>query len=84
MPFIQLAEDKGISDSIYHLNVALIRRDAEAWAQFKEIYEFEGTPTYARYAGGKLVSGVGQTSDLRIEYDMIAQWIDDQGDYFRD
>jgi len=81
-PFIQLAKDEGISDRIYHLNVVLLRSDNEAWAQFMGDYGFEGTPTYARFAGGKLVSSVGPTSDTRIEFSMIEQWIEEQGDFF--
>ena len=81
-PFIQLVERKGIADKIYHLNIVLLRRDADAWALFKETYEFEGTPTYARFADGKLVSNVGWTYDVNIEYDMVERWVEEQSDYF--
>ena len=81
-PVIELAERKGISDKIYHLNVELLRRDSEIWAAFKETYGFEGTPTYARFAGGQQLSNVGWTYENGIEYAAVERWIEEQGDYW--
>lgn len=82
--FIQLAGDKGIKDRIYYLNVALLRRDADAWAKFREAYEFEGTPTFIRFKSGKNISSVGWTNSRSIEYEMVVDWINAQGDFFMD
>lgn len=81
-PFIELAEQQGISDKIYHLNVVLLRQDNEAWALFKETYGFEGTPTYARFVGGENVSCVGWTYDANIDMELLEAWIGQQSDYF--
>ena len=78
MPFIRLTEQKGINDKIYHLNVAVLRRDNEAWAEFKKTYGLEGTPTYARFAGGNNVSCVG----YNVDYETVVQWIEEQSDFF--
>jgi thiol-disulfide isomerase/thioredoxin len=83
-PFTKLAEEMGIADQIYHLNVELFRRDPEAWARFKETYGFEGTPTYARFSGGKQVSSVGWTAETGIDYEAVEQWIGEQGDFWED
>jgi len=82
MPFVDLAYEKGINDRIYHLNVAVLRRNNDDWAEFKETYEFDGTPTYLRFAGGKQVSRVGYTREDGIEFEMVKNWIEEQGDFF--
>ena len=83
LPFIRLAEMKGIKDKIYHLNVAILRQDNEAWTRFKDNYGFEGTPTYARFADGRNVSCVGWTYERSyVGYDMIDDWTDEQSDFF--
>jgi len=82
-PFIRLANQKGIADKIYHLNVALLRRDNEAWAQFKSTYGLEGTPTYARFAKGRNISSIGWTYELEyVDYEMVDRWISEQSDFF--
>jgi len=82
-PFIRLAEQKGITDKIYHLNVALLRRDNEAWSRFKDTYGLEGTPTYARFADGRNISCVGWTYELEyVDYEMVDRWIAEQSDFF--
>jgi predicted bacteriocin transport accessory protein len=83
MPFIRLTEEMGIKGKIYYLNVALLRRDNEAWTQFKDTYGFEGTPTYARFADGEQVSCVGWTYETKvIDYNTVKSWIEGQNDFF--
>ena len=81
-PFIRMAMEKGITDRIYHLNLFLLRHNEDAWAQFKETYGCEGTPTYARFAGGKQISSVGWTEENGIEFEMVERWIEEQSDFF--
>ena len=81
-PFIKLTEEKGISDKIYQLNVVLLRRDSDAWTKFKETYEFGGTPTYARFAGGKNVSCIGWTEEQDIDINIVERWLGEQSDFF--
>lgn len=81
-PIIEFAEEKGIAEKIYHLNVVLLRRDDETWAKFKETYGFEGTPTYARFADGKQVSNVGWTHEQGIDLAMATQWLEAQSDFW--
>lgn len=81
-PFINLTEKLGISNKIYILNVVLLRRDADAWAKFKEIYEFPGTPSYVRFSGGENISSVVWTEEDDITMERIETWIREQGDYF--
>ena len=81
-PFIEYANAMGINDKIYHMNVVYLRRDAETWADFKEEFGFDGTPTYMRISGGKNVSHIGWTPEDSIELDMVKNWVSDQQDYF--
>ena len=81
-PFIRLTVEKGINDRIYHLNLIQLRANADTWEQFRETYGIKGPPTYARFAGGKLVSGVGWTEEESIEFEMVEQWIEEQSDFF--
>jgi len=82
-PFIRMAMEKAIADKIYHLNLYLLRQNEAAWAQFKEAYGFEGTPAYARFAGGEQISCVGWTEENGIQFEMVERWIEEQSDYFR-
>jgi len=81
-PLIEFAQELGIADQIYHLNVVLLHQDENAWSEFKAIYGLEGTPTYARYANGALVSNVGWTHEHNIDLDMVTAWMVQQSDYF--
>ena len=76
-PFIELTKDKGLKNKIYYLNVVFIRRNDEKWTKFKEIYGFEGTPTLARFDGGKNISYIGTSSIEDAE-----RWLMEQSDYF--
>jgi len=82
VPFIRLAIEKGISDKIYHLNLLRLRQNEDAWTLFTETYGFEGTPTYARFAGGRLISNVGWSEKESIEFETVERWIEEQSDFF--
>lgn len=81
-PFIDFAQQRGITDSIYLLNVVQLRRDEEAWVAFKDTYGFKGTPTYARFEGGRQLSNIGWTPEDGIELDMVEAWFAAQEDFF--
>ncbi len=81
-PFIEYAQQRGIADKVYLLNVVMLHKDADAWVLFKKTYELEGTPTYARFAEGKLVSNVGWTYENSINFSMVEEWFAAQEDFF--
>ena len=82
-PFIEYAREKGIADQIYLLNVVLLRKDDDEWSLFKQEYgNLRGTPSYARYSGGELVSKVMWPEEGELTIEDIDQWIAEQNDYF--
>ena len=81
-PFIRMATEMGVRDKVYHVNVMQVHGDEKVWNDFKAKYGLEGTPTYARYANGELVSSVGWTSENGINIEMVEEWFVGQSDFF--
>ncbi len=77
---MQLTEEMGINDKIYFLNVHYHRQDSDVWNAFKEKYGFTGTPNYARFTDGEMVSMAGWTPD-NSDYALDTKaWLEAQAD----
>ncbi len=76
-----LTEEMGINDKIYLLNVYYHRQDADVWNEFKETYGFTGTPNYARFTDGVMVSKAGWVpADSGEEPVDTKTWLEAQAD----
>lgn len=69
--FIELIKEHGLSQDIYYLNTAQVRKDDAEWESFKERYEISYTPTIATIEEGKIVSMAGWTPENGIDMDEI-------------
>lgn len=75
--FLDLVRELDMAEDIYYLNVAEVRRDADAWAAFKQEYGINFTPTYARYAGGKQLSRV-EWDEGGLTIEEVREWMTEQ------
>jgi len=72
---IEMIEKYGLSQKIYYLNVAEIRKDDAEWELFKEKYEIQYTPTIVKIENGKAESMVGWTPENGTDMDEIESYL---------
>ncbi len=73
-------EEMGINDDVYFLNVHHLRKDEQAWQAFKEKYNLEGTPTYARYADGAQLSRAQWDEERGLNAEDAQAWFEQQSE----
>lgn len=76
--YLEIVAHTGMEDDIYYLNVAELRKDNDKWAEFKEIFEIQGTPSFVRIKDGKVQSSTGWTPDGGLNGEDIERWLLEQ------
>ncbi len=77
---MEVTEELGIANEIYFLNVYYHRQDEAGWNAFKETYGFTGTPNYARFTDGAMVSKAEWIDDYDENLAGIKAWMEAQSD----